>query len=109
MGLLQNDTNDTLAKYTTWRAGDTPTRHAQIGPAEGAGFEPAVPYSGTPLFESGTINHSDTLPPRSISCSHAPRKMRRHLLLLAGIGGLFPQAQGIGVHPIGNVKVFVGQ
>ncbi len=35
--------------------------------AEGAGFEPAVPYSGTPLFESGTINHSDTLPPRSIA------------------------------------------
>src|SRR5260221_11910227 len=45
-----------------------PTRHAfvPIG-AEGAGFEPAVPYSGTPLFESGTINHSDTLPPHSIA------------------------------------------
>src|SRR5579871_2392615 len=48
-------------------------------PAEGAGFEPAVPYSGTPLFESGTINHSDTLPPRSISCLSARCKIRRYL------------------------------
>src|SRR5215469_16496179 len=39
--------------------------------AEGAGFEPAVPYSDTPLFESGTINHSDTLPPRSIPSHHS--------------------------------------
>jgi hypothetical protein len=36
--------------------------------AEGEGFEPSVPFS-TPLFESGTINHSDTLPRRSIACS----------------------------------------
>ncbi len=35
--------------------------------AEGVGFEPTVPYSGTPLFESGTLNHSDTLPPDSIT------------------------------------------
>lgn len=29
--------------------------------AEREGFEPPVPF-GTPLFESGTINHSDTSP-----------------------------------------------
>ena len=29
---------------------------------ERAGFEPAVRHKRTPLFESGTINHSDTSP-----------------------------------------------
>ncbi len=29
--------------------------------AEGVGFEPTVPC-GTPLFKSGTIDHSDTPP-----------------------------------------------
>ena len=29
--------------------------------AEGTGFEPAVPC-GTPVFETGTFDHSDTLP-----------------------------------------------
>jgi hypothetical protein len=62
MGLLQADRDGNMASKRQ------PTRHAfaPIG-AEGAGFEPAVPYSGTPLFESGTINHSDTLPPDSIA------------------------------------------
>ncbi len=36
-----------------------------ITSAERAGFEPAVAFA-TPLFESGTINHSDTSPPASI-------------------------------------------
>lgn len=35
-------------------------------PAESAGFEPAVPF-GTPDFESGTIGHSDSSPPRKVS------------------------------------------
>ncbi len=62
MGLLQASRDGNMASKRQ------PTRHAfaPIG-AEGAGFEPAVPYSGTPLFESGTINHSDTLPPHSIA------------------------------------------
>src|SRR5260370_41093873 len=62
MGLLQAGRDGNMASKRQ------PTRHAfaPIG-AEGAGFEPAVPYSGTPLFESGTINHSDTLPPHSIA------------------------------------------
>jgi hypothetical protein len=62
MGLLQAGRDGNMASKRQ------PTRHAfaLIG-AEGAGFEPAVPYSGTPLFESGTINHSDTLPPHSIA------------------------------------------
>lgn len=29
--------------------------------AEGTGFEPAMPC-GTPVFETGTFDHSDTLP-----------------------------------------------
>ena len=33
--------------------------------AERAGFEPAVTFA-TPLFESGTINHSDTSPSDSV-------------------------------------------
>src|SRR5260370_7593255 len=62
MGLLQAGRDGNMASKRQ------PTRHAfaPIG-AEGAGFEPAVPYSGTPLFESGTINHSDTLPPHRIA------------------------------------------
>ena len=62
MGLLRAGRDGNMASKRQ------PTRHAfaPIG-AEGAGFEPAVPYSGTPLFESGTINHSDTLPPHSIA------------------------------------------
>src|SRR5258708_13535198 len=62
MGLLQAGRDGNMASRRQ------PARHAfaPIG-AEGAGFEPAVPYSGTPLFESGTINHSDTLPPHSIA------------------------------------------
>src|SRR5258707_12842274 len=62
MGLLQASRDGNMASKRQ------PTRHAfvPIG-AEGAGFEPAVPYSGTPLFESGTINPSDTLPPHSIA------------------------------------------
>ncbi len=35
--------------------------------AEGVGFEPTEPFWGSPLFESGTLNHSDTLPPGSIA------------------------------------------
>src|SRR5258706_15380850 len=62
MGLLRVGRNGNMASKRQ------PTRHAfaPIG-AEGAGFEPAVPYSGTPLFESGTINPSDPLPPHSIA------------------------------------------
>ena len=30
--------------------------------AEGVGFEPTVPQSGTPIFETGTLIHSVTLP-----------------------------------------------
>ena len=37
--------------------------------AEGVGFEPTEPFWGSPLFESGTLNHSDTLPPGSIAQS----------------------------------------
>ena len=73
MGLLQWIT-ERRAETATWRAGCTPTRHATHRPnpaAEGVGFEPTVPYSGTPLFESGTINHSDTLPPHSIASAAA--------------------------------------
>ena len=29
---------------------------------ERAGFEPAVPAKGTPVFETGSISHSDTSP-----------------------------------------------
>ncbi len=29
---------------------------------ERAGFEPAVPEKGTPVFETGSISHSDTSP-----------------------------------------------
>jgi hypothetical protein len=29
---------------------------------ERAGFEPAVPARGTPVFETGSISHSDTSP-----------------------------------------------
>ncbi len=29
---------------------------------ERAGFEPAVPVKGTPVFETGSISHSDTSP-----------------------------------------------
>src|SRR5258706_3232133 len=62
MGLLRAGRDGNMASKRQ------PTRHAfaPIG-AEGAGFETAEPYSGTPLFESGTINHSDTLPPPSIA------------------------------------------
>src|SRR5258706_3720719 len=62
MGLLQAGRDGNMASKRQ------PTRHAfaPIG-AEGAGFEPAVAYSGTPLFESGTIKHSDTLPPHNIA------------------------------------------
>jgi hypothetical protein len=51
--------------------------------AEGAGFEPAAPYSGAPLFESGTINHSDTLPPRMITHLPGPRNPFDSALLAA--------------------------
>ncbi len=30
--------------------------------AERVGFEPTVPQNGTPVFETGTLNHSDTSP-----------------------------------------------
>src|SRR5579884_4096693 len=61
MGLLR------AGRYSSMASRPPPTRHARSSLAEGVGFEPTVPYSGTPLFESGTINHSDTLPPRSIA------------------------------------------
>lgn len=71
MGLLRDDPEAAGARQTNGERAGKPARHRwdRCGPlvAEGAGFEPAVPYSGTPLFESGTINHSDTLPPRSIA------------------------------------------
>ena len=41
----------------------------QTHEAEGVGFEPTEPFWGSPLFESGTLNHSDTLPPGSIAQS----------------------------------------
>ncbi len=41
-------------------------KHSQDGRAteltERAGFEPAVPEKGTPVFETGSISHSDTSP-----------------------------------------------
>ncbi len=35
--------------------------------AEGEGFEPPVPC-GTPVFKTGSLNHSDT-PPEQMTCS----------------------------------------
>jgi|GEM_PF-1857013 hypothetical protein len=52
----------------------------QTHEAEGVGFEPTEPFWGSPLFESGTLNHSDTLPPGSIA--QAP---------------ILPQAVGVGL------------
>ena len=36
--------------------------------AERVGFEPTLRYSRRPLFESGTINHSDTSPNFKFYC-----------------------------------------
>ena len=41
------------------------------GVTERAGFEPAVPLKGTPVFETGSINHSDTSPGTYIKRSYA--------------------------------------
>jgi hypothetical protein len=41
--------------------------------AEGEGFEPPVPF-GTPDFESGTIDHSDT-PPRVLGSARGTKEL----------------------------------
>ena len=42
--------------------------------AEGVGFEPTVPQSSTPDFESGPFDHSGTLPREAgIHSDRAPR------------------------------------
>ena len=37
-------------------------RSAYLAYAEGEGFEPSIPLSGIPVFETGRFNHSRTLP-----------------------------------------------
>ena len=54
----------------------TPSGHLQSGseathnmnPAEGVRFELTVPFRGTPVFKTGSINRSDTPPPDSKIC-----------------------------------------
>jgi hypothetical protein len=48
---------------------------------ERAGFEPAVPAKGTPVFETGSISHSDTSPSTRIP-SNKPNFMKNILLSL---------------------------
>gem|GEM_PF-5967422 len=43
--------------------------HSSTSPAERVGFEPTAPTRGAPLFESGSINHSDTSPHPIITTS----------------------------------------
>jgi hypothetical protein len=40
-----------------------------IKKTERAGFEPAVPAKGTPVFETGSISHSDTSPTLHLTTS----------------------------------------
>ena len=68
MGLLQTD-GDSDVERGERHVARSPRCRSE--PAEEVGFEPTEPYSGSPLFESGTINHSDTPPPRSIAYAPA--------------------------------------
>ena len=56
----------TVAKGYTRSPGapDSPLQHLSviIGLAERVGFEPTLRFKRRPLFESGTMNHSDTSP-----------------------------------------------
>ena len=47
------------------RSPGVPVRPLQHLSAERVGFEPTLRYNRRPLFESGTINHSDTSPEAS--------------------------------------------
>ena len=47
-----------------------------VWPAEEVGFEPTVPRSGTPVFETGPFNHSGT-PPVFVACQRSLEESRR--------------------------------
>ena len=65
MGLLQVTPKQRKPAQRIWHL-----KRMKLAPeAEGVGFEPTEPFWGSPLFESGTLNHSDTLPPGSIAQS----------------------------------------
>ena len=56
---------------------------------ERAGFEPAVPARGTPVFETGSISHSDTSP-----CLGRPERAGRgRAAILQGPGRIGKESQ----------------
>ena len=75
MGLLQKRTRSEKKPGQRARRPRLPLRLSllQAAPGGRGGIRTHEALASLPLFESGSFNHSDTLPPRSIAHSATPR------------------------------------